>query len=206
MKSENCAKCLQQCKRSWQIYNIVKALLNARPFLLPTNHRFLCYGCKRDKYMNVMQDRNVIAGATAAVISPLVDFYAKLLPFLMLAMLLIIIDSRFGIQASKKRGETIRTSRAIRRAINKLVDYICWITLAGMIGNTFGSAFHIPLLSIIVLCVVYSIELTSIFNNYFFYKGIKKKFNGLKFFSKLTGHTVIEESIENIEDGKDSDR
>ena len=160
----------------------------------------------RDRYMNVMQDRNVIAGATAAVISPLVDFYAKLLPFLMLAMLLIIIDSRFGIQASRKRGETIRTSRAIRRAINKLVDYICWITLAGMIGNTFGTAFHIPLLSIIVLCVVYSIELTSIFNNYFFYKGIKKKFNGLKFFSKLTGHTVIEESIENIEDGKDSDR
>ena len=112
-----------------------------------------------------MQDRNVIAGATAAVISPLVDFYSKLLPFLILAIALIIIDSRFGIQASRKRGEVIRASRAVRRAINKLVDYICWVTLAGMIGQTFGIAFHIPLLSIIVLCIVYSIELTSIFNN-----------------------------------------
>lgn len=152
-----------------------------------------------------MQDRNVIAGATAAVISPLVDFYSKLLPFLMLAVALIIIDSRFGILASKKRGETIRASRAVRRAINKLVDYICWVTLAGMIGQTFGTAFHIPLLAVIVLCIVYSIELTSIFNNYFFYKGINKKFNGWKFFSKLTGQTAIEESIEEAKD-EDSDR
>ena len=133
-----------------------------------------------------MQDRNVIAGATAAVISPLVDFYGKLLPFLLLAILLIAIDSRFGIKASKKRGETIRTSRAIRRAINKFVDYVCWITLAGMLGQTFGVVFHIPLLSMIVLLVVYTIELSSIFNNYFFYKGLKLKFDGLKFISKLT--------------------
>lgn len=147
-----------------------------------------------------MQDRNVIAGATAAVISPLVDFYSKLLPFLILAIALIIIDSRFGIQASRKRGEAIRASRAVRRAINKLVDYICWVTLAGMIGQTFGTAFHIPLLSIIVLCIVYSIELTSIFNNYFFYKGVKKKFNGWKFFSKLTGNDAIESALEETSD------
>lgn len=147
-----------------------------------------------------MQDRNVIAGATAAVISPLVDFYSKLSPFLILAIALIIIDSRFGIQASRKRGEAIRASRAVRRAINKLVDYICWVTLAGMIGQTFGTAFHIPLLSIIVLCIVYSIELTSIFNNYFFYMGIKKKFNGWKFFSKLTGNDAIESALEETSD------
>jgi phosphate starvation-inducible membrane PsiE len=152
-----------------------------------------------------MQDRNVIAGSAAAVISPLVDFYSKLLPFLLLAMALIAIDSRFGIQASKKRGETIRISRAIRRAINKMVDYICWITLAGMIGQTFGTAFHIPLLSVIVLCIVYGIELTSIFNNYFFYKGLKLKFNGLKFFSKVTGQNAIEEAIEPI-NNEDTDR
>lgn len=152
-----------------------------------------------------MQDRNVIAGATAAVISPLVDFYSKLLPFLILAIALIAIDSRFGIMASRKRGEVIRVSRAVRRAINKLVDYICWITLAGMIGQTFGAAFHIPLLSIIVLCIVYAIELTSIFNNYFFYKGINKKFNGWKFFSKVTGQEAIEEAIEEIKN-EDTDR
>lgn len=150
-----------------------------------------------------MQERNVLAGATATVISPLVDFYGNLLPFLFLAILLIAIDSRFGILASKKRGETIRTSRAIRRAINKFVDYICWITLAGMLGQTFGVAFHIPLLSLIVLLIVYTIELSSIFNNYFFYKGIKLKFNGMKFIGKVIGKD-IDDVI--TKDNEDSDR
>ena len=152
-----------------------------------------------------MQERNVLAGATATVISPLVDFYGKLIPFLLLAILLIAIDGRFGIQASKKRGETIRTSRAIRRAINKFVDYICWITLAGMLGQTFGVVFHIPLLSMIVLLVVYTIELSSIFNNYFFYKGLKFKFNVLKFISKMT-KVNVEEIIEKDNNNEDSTR
>ena len=151
-----------------------------------------------------MQERNVLAGATATVISPLVDFYGKLLPFLLLAMVLIAIDSRFGIIASKKRGETIRTSRAIRRAINKLVDYICWITLAGMLGQTFGVVFHIPLLSMIVLLVVYTIELSSIFNNYFYYKGIKLKFDGLTFIRKITKVNV--DDVLTKEDHENSDR
>lgn len=151
----------------------------------------------------MMQDRNVIGAATAAFISPLVDFYGKLLPFLILAIVLIFVDSRFGIKASRKRGENIRMSRAVRRAINKLVDYICWVTLAGMMGATFGTAFHIPLLSIIVLCIVYAVELTSIFNNYFEYKGIRKRFNGWKFFSRLTGQEAIEEAIEDATDGKE---
>jgi energy-converting hydrogenase Eha subunit H len=132
-----------------------------------------------------------------------VDFYGKLLPFLILAIVLIFVDSRFGIKASRKRGENIRMSRAVRRAINKLVDYICWVTLAGMMGATFGTAFHIPLLSIIVLCIVYAVEVTSIFNNYFEYKGIRKRFNGWKFFSKITGQEAIEEAIEDATDSKE---
>ena len=147
-----------------------------------------------------MQDRNVIGGATAALISPLIDFYSGLVPFLILAILLIIIDSRFGIKASKKRGEKVRPSRMWRRAINKLVDYICWVTLAGMIGQTFGTRLGVPLLSVIMLCIVYGIELTSIFNNYFEYKGVAKKFNGLKFFSKIFNKPEIEDCIEDKKD------
>lgn len=117
-----------------------------------------------------------------------------------------IISKNFSyheFEASRKRGENIRMSRAVRRAINKLVDYICWVTLAGMMGATFGTAFHIPLLSIIVLGIVYAVELTSIFNNYFEYKGIRKRFNGWKFFSKITGQEAIEEAIEDATDGKE---
>lgn len=153
-----------------------------------------------------MQDRNIIGASTATVISPLIDFYTSLIPFLMLAVVLIIVDSRFGVLAAKKRGEVIRTSRKWRRAINKLVDYICWITLAGLIGRTFGSAFHIPIMSAVVMCIVCGIEMTSIVNNYFEYKGINKKFNGWKFFSKLTGNNAIEGAIEEKEKDENSDR
>lgn len=153
-----------------------------------------------------MQDRNVIGGATAAFISPFIDFYHNLMPFLLLALILIIVDSRFGVRAAKVRGEKIRTSRKWRRAINKLVDYICWITLAGAMSNTFGLQFHIPMLSAIVLCIVYGIELTSIFNNYFEYKGIKKKFNGLKFFAKLFNKPIIEEVVEDVEEKNFSEK
>ena len=143
-----------------------------------------------------MQDRNIIGGACATVISPLVDFYTIMIPYMMLAIVLIIVDSRFGVKAAQKRGEAIRTSRKWRRAINKLVDYICWVTLAGLIGQTFGASFHIPLLSILMLLIVYGIELTSIVNNYFEYKGVNKNFNVFKFFAKITGNTAIQDSIE----------
>jgi hypothetical protein len=159
-----------------------------------------------------MQERNVIGASTAAVISPLVDFYLNLAPFLMLALILIIVDSRFGVLAARKRGETIRPSRKWRRAINKLVDYICWITLAGMIGRTFGESFHIPILSTIVLLIVYGIELSSIVNNYFEYKGINKVFNIWKLFGKFRQSEIVTDVIEEKEeekeenDEKDSDR
>ena len=140
-----------------------------------------------------MQERNIISGAMATVISPLVDFYQALLPYLILAVVLIIADTRFGVEASIKRGEQFRPSRMIRRAINKLVDYICWITLAGVVGNAFGTVFGIPILSAIILFVIYGIELTSCFNNYFEFKGINKKINIWKLFGKKELSEVLED-------------
>lgn len=103
---------------------------------------------------------------------PFIDFYRSLTPFIILAIVLIIADSRFGVEAAQKRGETIRQSRKWRRAINKLVDYICWISLAGVFSNTYSNILGIPMLSGIVLLIVYAIELVSCFNNYFEFKGI----------------------------------
>ena len=145
-----------------------------------------------------MQERNIINGATTAMVAPLLDFYNNLIPFILLAIVLIIVDSRFGIAAARKRGETIRPSRKWRRAINKLVDYVCWVTLAGLFGHTFGTILGIPVLSGLLLLIVYSIEVTSCFNNYFEYKGIKKKVNIFKLFNRPD----VENCIEDVEDTK----
>lgn len=133
------------------------------------------------------------------MVAPLLDFYNALIPFILLAIVLIIMDSRFGIAAARKRGETIRPSRKWRRAINKLVDYVCWVTLAGLFGQTFGSILGIPILSGLLLLIVYGIEVTSCFNNYFEYKGIKKKVNIFKLFNR----SDVESCIEDVEDKKE---
>lgn len=146
-----------------------------------------------------MQERNIISGAMATVISPFVEFYQALAPFLILALVLIVADTRFGVEASVKRGETFRPSRMMRRAINKLVDYICWITLAGVVGNAFGTVLGIPILSALILLVVYGIELTSCFNNYFEFKGINKQINIWKLFGKKELEGVIEDKSKDDE-------
>lgn len=150
----------------------------------------------------ILQERNIINGATAAMVAPLLEFYNKLTPFLLLAIVLIIVDSRFGIAAARKRGETIRTSRKWRRAINKLVDYVCWVTLAGLFGQAYGEILGIPILSALFLLIVYGVEISSCFNNYFEYKGIKKRINIFKLFNR----PEVENCIEDIPDEKKEDK
>lgn len=141
------------------------------------------------------QERNIINGTTA-VVAPLLDFYNSLIPFLALAIVLIFVDTRFGVAVAKRRGEPIRTSRKWRRAINKLVDYICWVTLAGLFGKTFGTILGIPVLSGLLLLIVYGIEISSCFNNYFEAKGINKKINVFKLFNR----PEVERCIEDVPD------
>lgn len=143
-----------------------------------------------------MQERNIINGVMASAIMPLLDFYENLMPYILLAIALIIVDSRFGIKASRKRGETIRPSRKWRRAINKLVDYVCWVTLAGVFGQAYGSVLDIPALAALMLLVVYGIELTSIFNNYFEYKGLRKKINVFKLLRRPDIAAAIEDAAD----------
>lgn len=143
-----------------------------------------------------MQERNIINGVMASAIMPLLTFYENLLPYIGLAIILIVVDSRFGIAAARKRGETIRTSRKWRRAINKLVDYVCWVTLAGVFGQAYGSVLDIPALAALMLLVVYGIELTSIFNNYFEYKGLHKKINVYKLFRRPDIAAAIEDTAD----------
>jgi hypothetical protein len=131
-----------------------------------------------------MQEKNIINGMLAVFLS---EFFAFLTPLKWLAfcgIILIIADLRFGVMASKKRGEIIRTSRAVRRSINKLIDYTCWVLLACALEHTFAVPFHIPLLPTLVMLVVYGVELNSIFANYFEYKDINIQVNFLGFIKK----------------------
>ena len=146
-----------------------------------------------------MQERNIIGGVTASVLSPFIDGWQQMLWFLILAIILILGDLRFGIAAAKKRGERIRPSRAVRRSINKLVDYICWLSIAAVVGINFGTVFDVPLLSVIIMAIVCIIELSSIIDNYLEYKGIKQKVNLIKLIAHIFRRPEIEDVLESTE-------
>ena len=146
-----------------------------------------------------MQERNIIGGVTASVLSPFIEGWQQMLWFLILAIILILGDLRFGIAAAKKRGERIRPSRAVRRSINKLVDYICWLSIATVVGINFGTVFDVPLLSVIIMAIVCIIELSSIIDNYLEYKGIKQKVNLIKLIANIFRRPEIEDVLESTE-------
>ena len=148
-----------------------------------------------------MKERNVIGGVAATAMSGMMEFLSPLKWFMLLAVILIICDLRFGIRAAQYRKEKIRTSRAVRRSVNKVIDYICWILLAGGMGKAFGIPLDIPIIPAAVLVVIYFVEINSCFNNYFESIGKKIKIDVFKLLSK--GKNMIEvELIEKKENEK----
>ena len=131
-----------------------------------------------------MEDRNVIGGFMAAIMSGFFEFMEPLKWFFLLGLILIVVDLRFGILAARTRGEKIRTSRAVRRTLNKIIDYLCWILVAGAMGKAFGMPFDVPILPAIVLLVIYGCEINSCYGNYFEAHGKKVKINIFKLFAK----------------------
>lgn len=138
-----------------------------------------------------MNDNNLFSSVFAVLGASISAFYAHLAPWLLLGMILVIADLRFGILAARTRGEKIRFSRAIRRTINKMIDYLCWVTLAEVCSMTFEITIGVPIISMGMLFIIYGIEINSCVNNYLEYKGIKKKFN----FYKLVGKEELLDDV-----------
>lgn len=129
-------------------------------------------------------ENKVTTGASAAILLQMVDLFGPLKYLIFLAFVLIVADLRWGIAAARKRREEIRWSRAVRRTINKFIDYILWIMIAALLGKGFGTVFNVPIITFIVLLIVYTIELSSICGHYFYIKDIKKRIDFWGIFKK----------------------
>lgn len=106
---------------------------------------------------------------------------------ILLAIILILSDLWFGISASRVQGITIRKSRAGRRTLNKLVDYICYILLGAVIGKAIGEPYGVNpiLVSITVMILCYCFEIDSIYGHICEIHGIKKQYSIWKIIFKL---------------------
>ena len=117
--------------------------------------------------------------ATTAVVF-LQQAVLNMIPYLFIAVVLIIVDLYFGVKAAKKRGEVVRASRAFRRTMGKTMEYVCWVILA----SSLSVAFETVVIEWVVLGIVMGNELLSVLTNYFELHGYKLK--GLNIF-KIVG-------------------
>ena len=140
------------------------------------------------------ESNNLFAAAMSAIGATIANFYTHLAPWLLLGAVLVLVDLRFGILASRRRGETIRASRAVRRTVNKMMDYLCWVTVAELASRTFGVTIGVPVVSMGTLFVIYAIEFNSCMNNYFEYKGIKGRFDIWRLIRRRNVSEIIDDA------------
>lgn len=139
------------------------------------------------------ETNNLFQAAVASAGTLITSFYSHLAPWLVLGLVLVLVDLRYGVLAARVRGEEIRLSRAWRRTINKMIDYLCWVTVAELMSRTFAVSLGAPVVSMTMLFIIYGIEISSCANNYFEYKGVRKRFNFWKFINRKDIEDVLEE-------------
>lgn len=139
------------------------------------------------------ETNNLFQAAVASAGTLMTSFYSHLAPWLVLGLVLVLVDLRYGVLAARVRGEEIRLSRAWRRTINKMIDYLCWVTVAELMSRTFAVSLGAPVVSMTMLFIIYGIEISSCVNNYFEYKGVRKRFNFWKFINRKDIEDVLEE-------------
>lgn len=106
---------------------------------------------------------------------------------ILLAIILILSDLWFGISASRVQDIVIRKSRAGRRTLNKIVDYICYVLLGAVLGKAIGEPYGMNpiVVSITVMVICYCFEVDSIYGHICEIHGIKKRYSIWRILFKL---------------------
>ena len=138
--------------------------------------------------MDVNQSSTVSAvvqgGVSTAAVLFLKTSLMDMIPYLIVAAVLIAVDLYFGIKAARKRKETIRFSKAVRRTVGQMFEYVCWV----MLSASLSIAFDFKAVEWIVLGLVMGNEVMSVAGNYFFIHGYRiEGFNFLSLISKKAG-------------------
>lgn len=116
--------------------------------------------------------------------------------WLLIALIFTIVDLYFGLEAARYRKEEIKVSNAIRRTLDKIFGYVCWVVLS----VSLAIGFHEEWIKYMIFAIIYGAELSSCFSNYFAAKGKTIKFNIFAVLSKKLGIEELEK-VE-IEDNK----
>lgn len=133
-----------------------------------------------------------------------------------LCLTLVVADLVFGVQNALKHGKPFRKSTAVRRTMNKLCDYFCWLLLGGLLGRVMGGFFEGQDVNIAtgVVLVAIGCELESCFQNYMEFRGVRFSLRGflrrllVRFLKKKDQDLgeALEETLKENDNGKKSER
>lgn len=142
--------------------------------------------------MGITSSRNVGQAFTWSVMgNEAIQAIQDLRWMIMLCIILIIADYRFGMAESKKKhhealkqhNDTLaklyefRLSRAVRRTFNKFVDYMTFLLIFCILGfaitEPYGICNHVITagIAVIIACIC---ELCSIFGHFLYLQGVEK--------------------------------
>lgn len=140
----------------------------------------------------------VQGGVTATAIAFLHSALTSMLPYLIIAVPLIILDLIWGIRAARYRKEKVTFSRAFRKTVGKSFDYLCWSVLAA----TLSLAFEARWLEWVVFGGVVFNEMVSIVGNFLETKGIEFSLTSLYrlIFRKAGAQLGVEVTQEEVEE------
>lgn len=119
--------------------------------------------------------------------------------WMMLAIFLCVIaDFRFGwgesskrFNMAKKKGDKIvmaqykwRTSRALRRSVNKLIDYIMWVSIGVFIGMALLKPIGVDYMmgGVVATSIAVGCEAKSIIGHFFWLHGVRIEEKSIKGF------------------------
>lgn len=157
-----------------------------------------------------MSGKEILRGGTGLTLyAEMQDVVWDMRWLILLVVVLILADLRFGIKAAKVEGNKIRRSRAIRRTLNKFADYICWLILAGFLGQAIGVPMGVDRLVVatVVMLLACGSEIDSIVQNYCEARGLPV-FSLRRFCLKLVMKKskdvgeALEETLKEEEKGK----
>ena len=145
--------------------------------------------------MNLLTEQSTMAetivqNSTTAILTSI--FYQALadsIIWLVVAAVVIVCDLFFGCEAARKRGERVRISRAVRRTVNKMCEYLCWV----MLGITISIGFAADWLKYLIFAIIYGNELSSCLSNYFAAKGKRITFNVFSLLGRRLGIDELEQ-------------
>ena len=136
----------------------------------------------------MLGDKHILANTSRAIgigimASELETLVYDLRWLIALSFALIIADFWLGISESKLIGKEIRKSKAWRRTLNKVVDYMCYLMVAGLLGKAIGEPMGLDALKVasVVMLLTCAWELDSIYGHICVLNGAEKDFSIRKF-------------------------